>query len=86
MEIKLPIRSEAEKQIEKWMPECYFGNDYPREGCVVVLEVGESVVRFRSYAPNGKILEVGPTLPRNVAGLGVQEWLDGLMPGKSRAS
>lgn len=76
----LPISQAAIKQIDSWMPECYYRDDYPRDGCTIVLTVEEDRVLFNIYAPNGKLIEGGPTLPRDQAGRAVDEWLSGIAP------
>jgi len=74
----LPLSEAAIKQIDKWMPECYSGDDYPREGCTIVLTVSNDRVVFSSYAPNGKPLEGGPSVPRDRIGGFVDDWLSGI--------
>lgn len=73
----LPVSSAAIGQIDSWMPECYQGDDYPREGCTIVLTVGADRVVFSSYAPNGKPLEGGPSVLRENIGGFVDKWLSG---------
>lgn len=76
----LPVSAAAVEQIDAWMPQCYYRDDYPREGCMIVLTIEKDRVLFTAYAPNGKTLECGPTLPRDQAGRAVDEWLSGIAP------
>lgn len=80
----LPVSAAAVEQIDAWMPECYRGDDYPREGCMIVLMVDKDLVQFTTYAPNGKPLEGGPSFPRGQVGRAVDEWLRGIAPKVSR--
>ena len=83
----LPLSSAAVRMIDSWMPECYRGgDDYPRSGCTVALQICEDAVIFQFYAPNGKLMAGGLKAPRDEAGRYLDEWLRGISPRRQPAT
>lgn len=83
IELKLAMSKEAVEQIASWMPDCYNRDDYPREGCTVVFSIGKESCSMAIYAPHGKRLEAYAGPKRDNAGRFLDEWLRGLVPGKT---
>lgn len=58
----------------------YCGDDYPREGCSLAVDVQASGYVLRVYAPNGAPME--SYFPRSPKALGrmIDEWASGKKP------
>lgn len=64
------------------LQECYYGDEYPREGCSVTFRVrSEASLSMAVYAPNGKPLE-SYLVPPEMAGKFMDEWLAGRVPSR----
>lgn len=59
----------------------YFTDDYPRQGCIVAVDVQENGYALTVRAPNGALLETYAVVktPRAVARM-VEEWCAGFAP------
>lgn len=84
VELSVPVSAEAEAQIQSWMPPCYYRDDYPREGCTLVISVGKERCQMVVHAPNGKMLETY-SLTSVMLGEYVEAWRRGQVPGRKSA-
>lgn len=59
----------------------YFGDDYPRAGCIAAIDVQKDGFILRIYAPGGQLLEsyASAATPRAAARM-LEEWLCGYAP------